>query len=125
MSSKTSFLASKFEVKKSKFLAFSFFVSSETEVKQYIAKIKTEHSDARHFVWAYRLEEEGVLKEKYTEDKEPSGTAGSAILFLLKKREVNNCLIVVVRYFGGIKLGVGGLARAYTASAKLALENLK
>lgn len=122
MNNKIAFSPIKLEVKKSKFLAFSFFVSSEAEVKQYISDIKAEHSDARHFVWAYRLQEAEVLKEKYTEDKEPAGSAGSAILFLLKKKEVNNCLIVVVRYFGGVKLGVGGLARAYTESAKLALE---
>src|SRR3989339_380136 len=107
---------------KAKFLAFSFFVSSEAEVKKYIAAIKAEYSDARHFVWAYRLTEVGISKEKYTEDKEPAGSAGSAILFLLKKKEVNNCLIVVVRYFGGVKLGVGGLARAYTASTNIVLE---
>ncbi len=122
MNNKVSFLPSKLEVKKSKFLAFSFFVSTETELKAIISQIKAEYSDARHFVWAYRLEEAGILKEKYTEDKEPAGSAGSAILFLLKKKEVNNCLIVVVRYFGGVKLGVGGLARAYTESAKQSLE---
>lgn len=125
MNNKIVFSPIKLEVKKSKFLAFSFFVSREAEVKKCIANIKAEYSDARHFVWAYRLQEVGVLKEKYTEDKEPAGSAGSAILFLLKKKEVNNCLIVVVRYFGGVKLGVGGLARAYTASAKQALENFK
>lgn len=125
MNNKSSFSPIKLEVKKSKFLAFSFFVSQETEVKKYISDIKAEYQDARHFVWAYRLQEDGVLKEKYTEDKEPAGSAGSAILFLLKKKEINNCLIVVVRYFGGIKLGIGGLARAYTESAKLALENFK
>ena len=122
MNNKANFLPSKLEVKKSKFLAFSFFVSSEAEVKKYIAAIKAEYSDARHFVWAYRLTEVGISKEKYTEDKEPAGSAGSAILFLLKKKEVKNCLIVVVRYFGGVKLGVGGLARAYTASTNIVLE---
>lgn len=125
MNNKIFFSPIKLEVKKSKFLALSFFVSQEEEVKKYIADIKTKYSDARHFVWAYRLQENGIFKEKYTEDKEPVGSAGSAILFLLKKKEVNNCLIVVVRYFGGVKLGVGGLARAYTESAKLALENFK
>lgn len=122
MSTLQSLPNSQIEVKKSKFLGFLFVVHSELEVKEKIAILKKEYKDARHFVWAYRLQEAGILKEKYTEDKEPAGSAGSAILFLLKKKEVNNCLIVVVRYFGGTKLGVGGLARAYTESAKQSLE---
>ncbi len=113
---------SKVEVKKSKFLGFCFVVNSEQEVKEKIEVLKKEYKDARHIVWAYRLSEDGVLKEKYTEDKEPAGSAGSAILFLLQKKEAINLLVLVVRYFGGIKLGVGGLSRAYTESAKLALE---
>lgn len=113
---------SRIEIKKSKFLGFCFALNSEQEVKEKIETLKKEYKDARHVIWAYRVSENGVLKEKYTEDKEPSGSAGSAILFLLQKKEALDCLLVVVRYFGGTKLGVGGLARAYTESAKLALE---
>ncbi len=122
MSTTPSLSNSKVEVKKSKFLGFCFVVHSESEVKENIATLKKEYKDARHIVWAYRLQVAGVFKEKYTEDKEPAGSAGSAILFLLQKKEAMNCLVVVARYFGGVKLGVGGLARAYTESAKLALE---
>jgi uncharacterized YigZ family protein len=124
MSASQSLPNSKIEVKKSKFLGFCFVLNSEEEVKEKIASLKKEYKDARHLVWAYRLNENGVSKERYTEDKEPAGSAGSAILFLLQKKEAVNCLLVVIRYFGGVKLGVGGLARAYTESAKLALENL-
>ncbi len=122
MSTSQSLPNSKVEVKKSKFLGFCFVVHSELEVKEKIATLKKEYKDARHIAWAYRLQEAGVLKEKYTEDKEPAGSAGSAVLFLLQKKEAINCLLVIIRYFGGVKLGVGGLARAYTESAKLALE---
>ena len=111
------------EEKKSKFLGFSFSVSSEEQIKRELAQLKKDFKDARHIVWAYRFQESGVLREKYTDDKEPSGSAGSAILFLLQKREIIDCLVVVIRYFGGIKLGKGGLARAYTASAQQVLEN--
>jgi uncharacterized YigZ family protein len=113
----------KIEEKKSKFLGFSFSVSSEEQIKRELAQLKKDFKDARHIVWAYRFQESGVLREKYTDDKEPSGSAGSAILFLLQKREIIDCLVVVIRYFGGIKLGKGGLARAYTASAQQVLEN--
>ena len=113
----------KIEEKKSKFLGFSFSVSSEEQIKRELAQLKKDFKDARHIGWAYRFQESGVLREKYTDDKEPSGSAGSAILFLLQKREIIDCLVVVIRYFGGIKLGKGGLARAYTASAQQVLEN--
>lgn len=116
---------SKLEVKKSKFLGFCFVVQTETEVKEKIAELKKEYQDAKHIAWAYRLKQDGVLKEKYTDDKEPSGSAGSAILFLLQKKEELDYLVVVIRYFGGTKLGVGGLARAYTESAKLILKDFE
>ncbi|MCB9802834.1 YigZ family protein [Candidatus Nomurabacteria bacterium] len=117
---------SKIEIKKSKFLGFCFVIKSEEEFKEKIAFLKKEYKDARHFVWAYRFQESGVLREKYTDDKEPSGSAGKPLLFLLQKKEAIDCAIVVVRYFGGVKLGVGGLMRAYTESAQAVLvDNLQ
>ena len=86
MSNKTIFPHSQIVVKKSKFLGFCFVVSSEVQIKAQIAEIKAEYNDARHFVWAYRFQTDGVLKEKYTDDKEPSSSAGSAVLFLLQKK---------------------------------------
>ena len=116
----------KIEEKKSKFLGFSFSVFSEDQIKEKIAQLKKDFKDARHIVWASRFQDEGVLREKYTDDKEPSGSAGSAVLFLLQKREIIDCLVVVIRYFGGIKLGRGGLARAYVACIQQVLaDNLQ
>ncbi len=111
-----------FESKKSKFYSFVFLVDSEKEIKDRLQELQKKYKDARHIVYAYRMEEEGVLREKFQNDKEPTGSAGKPLLYLLQKKELNNCLLVVIRYFGGTKLGVGGLARAYTASA---LESLK
>ena len=117
---------SRVEIKKSKFLGFSFCVASIEDVKGVLQKLKQDYKDARHLVYAYRLEDDGVLREKFDNDKEPGGSAGQPLLYLLQKKEVANCLLVVVRYFGGIKLGVGGLMRAYTqAGQETLVDNLK
>lgn len=113
------------ENKKSKFLGFCFYVMSEDDVKEKLVEFRKKYKDARHIVYAYRLLESGVLREKFDNDKEPSGSAGQPILYILQKKEIINCLIIVVRYFGGIKLGVGGLMRSYTkASQDLLVDNL-
>lgn len=109
-------------VKKSKFLGFCFFIKNIDEIKNILADLQSEYDDARHIVYAYRLLEKGVLKEKFYNSKEPSGTAGPPLLSLLQKKEINNCLLVVVRYFGGIKLGKGPLMRAYLECVKQALK---
>jgi uncharacterized YigZ family protein len=86
--------------------------------------IKKEHPTASHIVYAYRLKSSsGTLYEKYSDAGEPSGTAGKPTLYLLQKKEVVRGGIFTVRYFGGVKLGKGGLLRAYSESAKLAMEN--
>ncbi|MFA5126938.1 MAG: YigZ family protein [Patescibacteria group bacterium] len=112
-----------FTIKKSKFLSFAFLVKSEAEISKILADIKKEHPKARHIVYAYRLQENNQLKERFHNDREPSQSAGLPLYNLLKNQDIVNCLVVVVRYYGGIKLGVGGLVRAYTTSAKLVLEN--
>ncbi len=109
-------------IKKSKFLGWSFDISSASEVKDILVSFKKEYADARHIVYAYRLKEEGIIKEKFDNDKEPNASAGQPLLYLLQKKELMNKLIVVVRYFGGTKLGVGGLIRAYTQAGQEALE---
>lgn len=114
--------ASLVEIKKSKFFGFCFAVSSREQVKNILAEIKKDYSDASHIVYAYRLEEGGVMYEKFDNDKEPSGSAGQPLLYLLQKKELKNKLLVVVRYFGGTKLGVGGLVRAYTQAGQEALD---
>ncbi len=103
--------------KKSKFLGFSFYLKEEDKVKEIIAELKKEYKDAQHIVYAYRINN----KEKFYNDKEPVQTAGQPILYLLQKKEIDNTLIVIIRYFGGHKLGRGGLIRAYTKTAQEAL----
>ena len=108
-------------VKKSKFLSFAFLVKSEAEISEILADIKKQHPKAKHIVYAYRLQEDNQLKERFHNDREPSQSAGLPLYNLLKNQDIINCLVVVVRYYGGIKLGVGGLVRAYTSCAKLVL----
>ena len=111
----------KIEIKKSKFIGHSLKVISEEEAKEKLNKIKKEYSDATHNCWAYVIGISGE-KSRYNDDGEPHGTAGPPILDVLKKNNITNTLIVVTRYFGGIKLGAGGLVRAYSETAKTVLE---
>ena len=106
-----------YEIKKSKFIAMLFYVDNINCVKLILDKIKQEHSNATHICYAFVIIDDGI-KEKAYDDGEPNGTAGKPILECIKKNNLVNTLIVVVRYFGGIKLGAGGLIRAYNQSAK-------
>jgi uncharacterized YigZ family protein len=111
-----------FKEKRSKFLAFAFPVENEAEIKEKIAFLKKKYHDARHYCYAYIL---GADKTTYrmNDDGEPSGTAGRPIHGQLLSKDVTNVLVVVVRYFGGIKLGTGGLRVAYKMAAKEVMEN--
>lgn len=109
--------------KKSKFIANFFYVESVQQVENIIKNIKREYFDARHNCIAYRIIENGQLVEKFSDDGEPSGTAGAPMLNILQKNELVNVLIIVTRYFGGILLGTGGLVRAYSSSLINAIEN--
>ncbi len=109
------------EVKKSRFLAYLVPVK---ELELQLKKLRKEHKKARHFVWAYRYLENGVLREKANDDGEPSGTAGRPILNVLQKRGVLGSAVIVVRYFGGIKLGAGGLVKAYTKVTSALLDEV-
>ncbi len=100
--------------KKSKFIAYLFPVMNKTQIQEHLQTIKSSHFEATHHCYAYILKDEGQLIYKSNDDGEPSSTAGAPILNVLKKNELENCLGIVVRYFGGIKLGAGGLTRAYT-----------
>lgn len=106
----------------SKFLSFAYPVSSEEEIKLLISNIKSEYFDARHHCYAYRLGEKGELW-RANDDGEPSSTAGRPILGQILSNELSDILIVVVRYFGGTKLGVTGLIRAYKSAAANAIAN--
>lgn len=107
--------------KRSKFLAYAFPVQNEQEVKARLAEIQKKHWDARHHCYAYIL---GPHKDAYrlNDNGEPSGTAGRPIYGQLLSKDLTNTLVIVVRYFGGIKLGVSGLQNAYKVAAKEALE---
>lgn len=111
-----------FKDKGSKFLAFCYPLKTETEVKQHIEELRKEYFDARHHCYAYIL---GYDKSAWrmNDDGEPSGTAGKPIYGQLQSYDLTNTLLVVIRYFGGIKLGVSGLINAYKSAAKDALEN--
>lgn len=108
--------------KGSKFIALAFPVKNEDAVKERLSEVKRKYYDARHHCYAYIL---GPNKDSYrlNDDGEPSGTAGRPIHGQLLSKDVTDTLIIVVRYFGGIKLGVSGLLNAYKTAAKDALEN--
>lgn len=107
--------------KRSKFLAYAFPVQNEQEVKQRLTEIQKKHWDARHHCYAYIL---GPHKDAYrlNDNGEPSGTAGRPIYGQLLSKDLTNTLVIVVRYFGGIKLGVSGLQNAYKVAAREALD---
>ncbi len=113
-----------FKEKGSKFFGYAFPVSSEEEIKECLENIKKQHHAARHFCYAWQL---GNHYENYrvNDDGEPSNSAGMPIYGQLQSFEVTNVLVVVVRYFGGTKLGVGGLIQAYKNAAQMALERCK
>ncbi|SOD14283.1 IMPACT family protein [Pedobacter xixiisoli] len=110
-----------FRDKGSKFIAYAYPIKSETEVKELTAKLRAEHSKARHFCWALRLTPDRNV-HKFNDDGEPSGTAGRPILNALLSADVTNILVVVVRYFGGTLLGVTGLINAYKTATVEALN---
>ena len=108
-----------FTEKRSRFIGYCKPVTTEEEAVAFITEIRSKHWDARHNVYAYSLRE-GNLR-RYSDDGEPSGTAGMPVLDVITKNEVTDVCVVVTRYFGGVLLGKGGLVRAYAQGAKLAL----
>ena len=108
--------------KRSKFLAFAFHVTSEEEVKQYVAEFRKKYYDARHVCWAYMLGAERT-DFRANDDGEPSSTAGKPILGQINKNELPDILIIVVRYYGGVNLGTSGLIVAYRTAAAEAIAN--
>lgn len=108
--------------KKSRFIGQVFPVTDEDEANAVIESCRKKYWDARHNCYAYIIGTGSNPLKRFSDDGEPSGTAGKPILETLEKKEVTNCLIVVTRYFGGTLLGTGGLVRAYTAAAQAGLE---
>ncbi|WP_308992113.1 YigZ family protein [Mariniflexile litorale] len=113
-----------FKEKNSKFIGYAYPVLNEDEVKLHIETLKKEHHAARHWCYAYQLGTENI-SYRANDDGEPNNSAGMPIYGQIQSFEVTNILIVVVRYFGGIKLGVGGLISAYKTTAQLTLEASK
>ncbi|MDR1627925.1 MAG: YigZ family protein [Oscillospiraceae bacterium] len=112
---------SEFTEKKSKFISNCANVNSQEQALQYITKVKSKYHGAKHSVYAYCIHNSKILK--YSDDAEPHGTAGLQLLTVIKNFELENAVIVVTRYFGGILLGVGGLSRAYRKSAEDCIKN--
>lgn len=111
-----------YKEKGSKFIAFAVPVQSEEEVKQYLEELKKQYHDARHHCYAYTLGKEGEVY-RANDDGEPNHSAGDPILGQIRSNNLTNILIVVIRYFGGTKLGVGGLVNAYKTAASDALQH--
>ncbi|MCG1471799.1 YigZ family protein [Staphylococcus epidermidis] len=110
-------------ISKSRFIAYIKPVSTENEAKAFIDEIKIKHKDATHNCSAYTVGPEMNI-QKANDDGEPSGTAGIPMLEILKKLEIHNVCVVVTRYFGGIKLGAGGLIRAYSGAVRDAIYDI-
>lgn len=113
-------MGEKIEIKKSVFTTFVNKISCENDAIVLISVIKKNYPDATHICYAYIVDN----IERCTDDGEPSGTAGKPILNVLKQKKLTNVLVVVVRYFGGVKLGAGGLVRAYTIATTSCLEKV-
>lgn len=109
------------EIMKSKFVGFLLPIDDIAQIKPFIENIKKEHKKASHFVYAYRIKN----LSKSTDDGEPHGTAGRPLLELLYKKELNDCLLLVVRYFGGTKLGASRLLRTYVNVGASLLNQIK
>ena len=113
-----------FVEKKSRFIGGGYFVKSEEEALNKISQIKEIYKDATHNTYAYIIGKDAKI-QRYSDDGEPQGTAGIPMLEVLKKEEMRNVLVIVTRYFGGTKLGAGGLVRAYTEGVVKALDEAK
>lgn len=111
-----------FKEKSSKFLGYAFPVTSEEEIKAHLEAVKKEHFSARHWCYAWQLGYGSTQRYRANDDGEPNNTAGIPIYGQIQSFELTNILVIVVRYFGGIKLGVGGLVQAYKTTAQLTLQ---
>ena len=110
--------SSQIEIKKSKFISYYYQIDNIDEVKMILEDLRKEHKKAKHIVYAYKFHNTAGKSD----DKEPSGTAGLPLFNILEKNNLNNKMLVVVRYFGGIKLGAGPLSRAYGNAGSAAIK---
>lgn len=112
-------------ITKSRFIAMAMPCANEREVGAALRAVAVQHQGAHHLAYAFRVKSEQGLIQRYSDAGEPSGTAGMPILKLIEGRDLINVCVAVIRYYGGINLGTGGLARAYGGTAKLALDAAK
>ncbi len=116
-------VTARLEIKKSEFIAYAYPVTSREDAMFHVEQLKMKYSDARHHCWAYIIgDPHNTTSAGFDDDGEPNGTAGKPILNVLQHKSIGNVIIIVVRYFGGIKLGAGGLTRAYAGSAQAAVD---
>lgn len=120
------FLERETEIKKSRFIARVAPVTSRDDVRGWLDQAHRDHPDARHICWAYQIGRPGSAAEAaMNDDGEPSGTAGKPILNVIQHKDMGDILVMVIRYFGGIKLGAGGLVRAYAGAAESVLSQVE
>lgn len=112
-------------INKSRFVAFAAYCANEKEVIQMLRKLASEHAHAHHLAFAYQLKTPEGLVQRMNDAGEPSGTAGRPILQHIEGQKLINVCVGVIRYYGGVNLGTGGLARAYGGTAKLAIDAAK
>ena len=118
-------VSARLEIKKSEFIAYAYPVTSREQAMFHVEQLRVQYADARHHCWAYIIgDPNNTTSAGFDDDGEPNGTAGRPILNVLQHKSIGNIIIIVVRYFGGIKLGAGGLTRAYAGSAQAAVDEM-
>ena len=118
-------VTARLEIKKSAFITYAYPVTSREQAMFHVEQLREQYADARHHCWAYIIgDPNNTTSAGFDDDGEPNGTAGRPILNVLQHKSIGNIIIIVVRYFGGIKLGAGGLTRAYAGSAQAAVDEM-
>ncbi|MEN2751740.1 YigZ family protein [Psychrobacter sp. FBL11] len=118
-------VTARLEIKKSEFITYAYPVTTREQAMFHVEQLREQYPDARHWCWAYIIgDPDNTTSAGFDDDGEPNGTAGRPILNVLQHKSIGNVIIIVVRYFGGIKLGAGGLTRAYAGSAQAAVDEM-
>lgn len=118
-------VSARYDIKKSQFLAFAYPISHKDDVTRCVQALHEKYPDARHICTGYIVgDPSNTTSAGFDDDGEPSGTAGRPILNVLQHKHIGNVCVAVVRYFGGIKLGAGGLVRAYATATQMAVDNM-
>ncbi|MGM8898166.1 MULTISPECIES: YigZ family protein [unclassified Psychrobacter] len=118
-------ITARLEIKKSEFITYAYPVTTREQAMFHVEQLREQYADARHWCWAYIIgDPDNTTSAGFDDDGEPNGTAGRPILNVLQHKSIGNVIIIVVRYFGGIKLGAGGLTRAYSGSAQAAVDEM-